>query len=153
MRRDLHPTDLRGDQDVFVGLRSSQGACRIQLGQLIFEHTFNIRLGTGTAPTIRRATANGQHLTDPDNICAHVRPGRRLGSHTSAWSCTRRRVEGPMITADMIDQVTRFDGGRLSVVSAYLGLYTDPQDRRSLSTRASSLLHERNERDPRQVTA
>jgi hypothetical protein len=58
-----------------------------------------------------------------------------------------------MITADMIDQVTRFDGGRLSVVSAYLGLYTDPQDCRSLSTRASSLLHERNERDPRQVTA
>jgi Bacterial archaeo-eukaryotic release factor family 10 len=47
-----------------------------------------------------------------------------------------------MITAETIDRVTRFDGGRLPVVSAYLGLDANPQDRRSLPTRASSLLHE-----------
>jgi peptide chain release factor subunit 1 len=47
-----------------------------------------------------------------------------------------------MITAEMIDRITRFDGGKLPVVSAYLGLDTDFRDRGSLSTRASSLLHE-----------
>ena len=47
-----------------------------------------------------------------------------------------------MITAETIERVTRFDGGRLPVVSAYLGLDANPQDRRSLPTRASSLLHE-----------
>jgi peptide subunit release factor 1 (eRF1) len=47
-----------------------------------------------------------------------------------------------MITAETIDRVTRFDGGRLPVVSAYLGLDANPQDRRSLPTRASSLLHD-----------
>ena len=43
MRRNLQPPGLGGDQDVFVGLRSSEGACPIQLSQLIFEHAFNIR--------------------------------------------------------------------------------------------------------------
>jgi len=47
-----------------------------------------------------------------------------------------------MITTKTIDRVTRFDGGRLPVVSAYLGLDPHWQDRRSLSKRASSLLHE-----------
>ena len=47
-----------------------------------------------------------------------------------------------MITAETIDRVTRFDGGKLPVVSMYLGLNPDPQDRSSLVTRASSLLHE-----------
>jgi peptide chain release factor subunit 1 len=47
-----------------------------------------------------------------------------------------------MITAETIDRVTRFEGGKLPVVSAYLGHDANPQDRRSLPTRASSLLHE-----------
>jgi Bacterial archaeo-eukaryotic release factor family 10 len=47
-----------------------------------------------------------------------------------------------MITAETIDRVTRFDGGRLPVVSAYVGLDAHRPDRGSLSTRASSLLHE-----------
>jgi peptide chain release factor subunit 1 len=47
-----------------------------------------------------------------------------------------------MITEETLDQVIRFDGGKLPVVSAYLGLRPDPVDRRSLPTRASSLMHE-----------
>jgi Bacterial archaeo-eukaryotic release factor family 10 len=47
-----------------------------------------------------------------------------------------------MITTETIDRITRFDSGTLPVVSAYLGLDAHRQDRRSLSTRASSLLHE-----------
>ena len=67
MRRDLQPPRFGGDQGVFVSLRSSEGACRIQLSQLIFEHTFNIRLGAASPTAIRRVTANRQHSTDPDN--------------------------------------------------------------------------------------
>ena len=47
-----------------------------------------------------------------------------------------------MITAETIERVTRFYGGGLPVVSAYVGLDAHPQDRRSLPTRTSSLLHE-----------
>jgi hypothetical protein len=47
-----------------------------------------------------------------------------------------------MITEEILDQVIRFDGGKLPVVSAYLGLRPDLVDRRSLPTRASSLMHE-----------
>lgn len=47
-----------------------------------------------------------------------------------------------MITAETIDRVTRFDGGKLPVVSMYLGLDASRPDRGSLFTRASSLLHE-----------
>jgi Bacterial archaeo-eukaryotic release factor family 10 len=46
-----------------------------------------------------------------------------------------------MITAEMIDRVTQFDGGKLPVVSVYVGLDAQPQERRSVSTRTSSLLH------------
>lgn len=46
-----------------------------------------------------------------------------------------------MITAETIDRVTQFDGGKLPVVSVYVGLDLQPQERRSVSTRASSLLH------------
>ena len=76
MRRDLQPPSFGDDQGVFVGLRSSEGACRIQLSQLIFEHAFNIRLGAASPTAIRRVTANrqhlnrsGQHPSDPDNTC------------------------------------------------------------------------------------
>jgi hypothetical protein len=48
VRRDLQPTDLRGDQGVFVSLRGSQGAGRVQLNEIIFEHTFNIWLSADT---------------------------------------------------------------------------------------------------------
>jgi hypothetical protein len=47
-----------------------------------------------------------------------------------------------MITSETIDKVTRFDGGKLPVVSVYIGLDVKPEDRRALSTLASSLLHE-----------
>ena len=67
MRGNLEPADLGGDQGVFVGLRSSQGASRIQLHQISFEHTFNIRSWSATPAPIRRVTANGQHHVDPDN--------------------------------------------------------------------------------------
>jgi hypothetical protein len=46
-----------------------------------------------------------------------------------------------MITAETIDRVTQFDGGKLPVVSVYVGLDLQPQERRSVSTRTSSLLH------------
>jgi hypothetical protein len=39
---DVEPPGFRGDQGVFVGLRGSQGAGGVELGQLIFEHAFNI---------------------------------------------------------------------------------------------------------------
>lgn len=47
-----------------------------------------------------------------------------------------------MITAETIDRVTQFDGGKLPVVSMYVGLDAGRPDRGSLFTRASSLLHE-----------
>jgi peptide subunit release factor 1 (eRF1) len=47
-----------------------------------------------------------------------------------------------MITAETIDRVTRFHGGKLPVVSVYLGLDPALQGRSSLVTRASSLLHQ-----------
>ena len=67
MSRDLQSADLGGDQGVFVGLGSSQGASRIQLHQNSFEHTFNIRSWPATPAPIRRVTSNGQHHADPDN--------------------------------------------------------------------------------------
>ena len=42
MRRDLQPPRFSGHQGVFLRLRGSEGAGRIQLDQIIFEHTFNI---------------------------------------------------------------------------------------------------------------
>jgi hypothetical protein len=39
MRGELQPADFGGDQGVFVGLSGSQSAGRIQLHQIIFEHT------------------------------------------------------------------------------------------------------------------
>jgi hypothetical protein len=83
MRSDLQPTDLRGDQDAFVGLGRGEGADRIQLHQIIFEHIYQYRARSRPSPTIRRATANGQHLTDPDNICAHV--CREISCH-AGWA-------------------------------------------------------------------
>jgi peptide subunit release factor 1 (eRF1) len=47
-----------------------------------------------------------------------------------------------MITLETIQRITRFEGGDLPVVSLYLGLDADRRDRRSLASRASSLLHE-----------
>jgi hypothetical protein len=71
---DLQPPSFGGDQGVFVGLGSSEGAGRVQLHQTIFEHTFNILLGAGTLLLLSRVTANGQHLSNPDNTFG---PGRR----------------------------------------------------------------------------
>ena len=67
MSRDQQPAGLGCDQDVFIGLRSGEGFCRIQLHQLIFEHPFNIRWTAYTPRLIRRVAANGQHPTDQDN--------------------------------------------------------------------------------------
>ena len=67
MCRDVQPADLGGDQGVFVGLGRGEGVRRIQLHQIIFEHTFNIRSWAAIPGPIRHTTANGQHLTDPDN--------------------------------------------------------------------------------------
>ena len=47
-----------------------------------------------------------------------------------------------MITAETIERVTRFDGGKLPVTSVYLGLGKDRRALRSLSAQASSLLHQ-----------
>jgi hypothetical protein len=52
---------------VFVGLGGGQGAGRIQLDQIIFEHTFNIKGRADIDSTIRHSATDGQHLTDPDN--------------------------------------------------------------------------------------
>ena len=43
MGSNLEPSGLGGDQGVFVGLSCGEGAGGIQLHQIIFEHTFNIR--------------------------------------------------------------------------------------------------------------
>src|SRR5687767_850025 len=53
-----------------------------------------------------------------------------------------RRGELQMISPETIDRVTRFHGGDLPVVSAYLRLDADRRDLRSSSTRVSSLLNE-----------
>ena len=47
-----------------------------------------------------------------------------------------------MLTAEMIDRITTFDGGPLPVTSLYVGLGPERRDLGSQSTRASSLLHE-----------
>jgi hypothetical protein len=52
---------------VFVSLGGGEGASRIQLEQIIFEHAFNIWLSGDTHRQLERVTINGQHLTDPDN--------------------------------------------------------------------------------------
>jgi hypothetical protein len=64
---DLESAGFGGGQGVFVGLGGGQGAGRIQLDQIIFEHTFNIKGGPDTFSTVRYSAANGQHLTDRDN--------------------------------------------------------------------------------------
>jgi peptide chain release factor subunit 1 len=46
-----------------------------------------------------------------------------------------------MMSRETIDRITRFHGGDLPVVSAYLGLDADRRDLRSSSTRVSSLLN------------
>jgi hypothetical protein len=47
-----------------------------------------------------------------------------------------------MITTETIHRITRFDGGKLPVVSMYVELDAARRDRGSLPTHASSLLHE-----------
>jgi Bacterial archaeo-eukaryotic release factor family 10 len=47
-----------------------------------------------------------------------------------------------MITAEMVDRITRFDGRGLPVVSAYVPLSLDPKERGAAATHASSLAHE-----------
>ncbi len=66
---DVESAGFGGDQVVFVGLSSGQGAGLIQLHQIIFEHTFNIRPRDDSLTAIRRHVANGQHHVDPDNTC------------------------------------------------------------------------------------
>ena len=67
MRGDLQAANFGGDQGVFVGLGSGQGAGRIQLHQIIFEHAFNIWPKGDTPQRIEHGATNGQHLTNPDN--------------------------------------------------------------------------------------
>jgi hypothetical protein len=67
MGGDLEPADLGGDHGVFVGLGGGQRAGRIQLDEIIFEHTFNIEPWAAALWPIRRTAANGQHHVDPDN--------------------------------------------------------------------------------------
>jgi hypothetical protein len=58
MGGDLESADFGGDQGVFVGLGGGQGLPGIQLHQIIFEHTFNIRLKADIPRTIRHAETN-----------------------------------------------------------------------------------------------
>jgi hypothetical protein len=67
VRRDLQTSGLGDDQSVFVGLSGGERASRVQLHQIIIEHTFNIRSWAASPRPIRRATGNGQHDVDPDN--------------------------------------------------------------------------------------
>jgi hypothetical protein len=52
-------------------MSAGSGACRVQLGEIIFEHAFNIWLGTDIPRRLDTAVTNRQHLADPDNTCAH----------------------------------------------------------------------------------
>ena len=80
MSGDLKPADFGGDQGVFVGLGSGQGAGRIQLHQviIIIEHTFNIRLEADTSPAKRHPATDRQHLANWDNT-------RRSSDLTAHW--------------------------------------------------------------------
>jgi hypothetical protein len=77
---DLQSPGFGGDQDVFVGFGGGEGAGRVQLHQIIFEHRFNIWVGADTPGTVCRITANGQHPTNLDNTMgtARQRPGALL---------------------------------------------------------------------------
>jgi hypothetical protein len=82
----VQPAELGGDQGMFVGLGSSQSRRGIQLHQLIFEHSFNIWLGTDTSPPFRRVTAGGQHLSNLDDTCRTLtRSGVRLDQVDAAF--------------------------------------------------------------------
>jgi hypothetical protein len=83
MRRDLQTSGFGDDQSVFVGLSGGEGAGRIQLNQLIFEHAFNILQGADTHRRLWRATTNGQHHVDPDNTSTTDR-SRAIERLTSA---------------------------------------------------------------------
>jgi hypothetical protein len=71
MRRNVEAAGFSGDQGVFVVLRRSQRGCRVELGEIIFEHAFNIWLSTDIPRRLDTAATNRQHLADPDNTCAH----------------------------------------------------------------------------------
>jgi hypothetical protein len=43
---DVESSGFSSDQGLFVGLGCGQSACRVQLAETIFEHAFNVRLGT-----------------------------------------------------------------------------------------------------------
>ena len=65
---DLQPPSFGGDQGVFVSLGSCEGAGGIQLHEIIFEHTFNIWLGSGTP---RPFLARHSQRTTPDESGQH----------------------------------------------------------------------------------
>jgi hypothetical protein len=70
MGSNLQPSGLGGDEGVFVGLRGSQRAGRIQLHQIIFEHTFNIRRTADTLPGHSEAS---RRQTTPHRYRQHLR--------------------------------------------------------------------------------
>jgi hypothetical protein len=72
MGGDMEPAGFGTDQGVFVGLGRRQGGGGNQLGQLIFEHAFNIWVGADTPQRLDRPRSSGQHLGDPDNTSSSV---------------------------------------------------------------------------------
>ena len=76
MRRNVEAAGFGGDQGVFVVLCGGQRACGVQLAEIIFEHAFNIWLGTDIPRRLDTAATNGQHLADSDNTCANDIPHR-----------------------------------------------------------------------------
>ena len=74
MRRNVEAAGFGGDQGVFVVLCGGQRACGVQLAEIIFEHAFNIWLGTDIPRRLDTAATNGQHLADSDNTCTHDIP-------------------------------------------------------------------------------
>jgi hypothetical protein len=68
---DVEAAGFSSDQGVFVMLCGGQRACRVQLAEIIFEHAFNIRLGTDIPRKLDTAATNRQHQMNPDNTCAH----------------------------------------------------------------------------------
>ena len=91
MRRNVEAAGFSGDQGVFVGLGGGQRACRVQLGEIIFEHAFNILLGTDIPRRLDTAATNGQHLADSDNTC-RAASGTSCGHHDKSCGETDTRL-------------------------------------------------------------
>jgi hypothetical protein len=106
MRCNVEAAGFGGDQGVFVVFCGGQCAYCVELGEVIFEHAFNIWVGTDIPRTIGMPQSNGQHLADLDDTCAHdivilsYVEYKRLDRSESSWSASSMTMSFGSATAN-----------------------------------------------------